>query len=746
MGQFDLESEHNREHITASKPALIEGLPSSASFKWLPAKPCAEETGEEGNYSGRQHSASYVQSSCNSHLPSKHTRGPVLQKNFTEGSSVDSKLGSRVRDVDHKAPASMDADIMAEVHSHAAQLVMTPSTEALCITGWQRFCCEAQHPEPGPRHHDAHHNLFQELTGRPAKVSAVHRQIVMINGPPSTHDAVGHQGRPSTPAHEVCLDLNIGGPGSYKLGFPLISGGRKKTLQDIHSEERSGFSKWQRPVADQPKQKQCSPCISTSGTSIWFEKLDCATDRASSEPFCLGSNKTASTQCVYFDSESPAMAPNYNVPACHDARAKTTSTMAVVGTDATAERTPTSPANSFGIRPVSTTSVDQFTRHVEVQWRPSASPSACSLHEAACKFMPNSLLLQVAFPSEVYAMSSPLAANYSCCIKRPKLNSLQHRASRPLVRTETEIDGNNCPRVELALHSEAPAYPHIDKLDGGDVCSVNNAEISRSLVTPLHKQLPTGTDQCMQDADSSTLHYHNQLISMPCSSQLLRSLQDNIPNVQEKSLVEFLHAKKHHKEHFLDKIIVKEDVYRSHPWHFTSGIEGAGAAPGGASSLYFCCSTKYTKRGNMTRNRMTREGGRWKQQGMVQPIFYGRASEQQLVEAAHKTYLSYIPRGSSSACRATATSSSFFLNCMDRSRPAAAAPAASCANLNDRQLINVQTSDVSHNHYYNSGRLKHRHRMIEIALQEDLLLEKRSFQLKITPKPFLVVCILRNSA
>ncbi|MCO5552319.1 hypothetical protein L7F22_012038 [Adiantum nelumboides] len=708
MGQFDFESEHSREH-TASKPALEE-QPSSTSFKW------------------------------------QHTSGPVLHKSFTEGSSIDSKLGSRVRDVDHKVSASMDADIIAEVPSHAAQLVMTASTEALCITGWQRFCGEAQHPESGPHRHDGHRNVFQQLTGRPAKVSAVHRQIVMINGPPSTHDAGGHQGSPFTPAnspaHEVCLELNIGGPGSYKSGFPLISAGRKKTLQDIHSEERSGFSKWQRPVADQPKQKHCSPSdVSTSGTSIWFEKLDCATDRASSETFCLGSNKT-STQCMYFDSESPAMA---NIPAC-DARGKTTN-MAVVGTYATAGRTvPTSP---FGI--------DRFTRHAEVQSRPSASPSAC-LHEATSKFMPNSLLLQAAFPSELYAMSSLLAANYSCFIKRPKLNSLQHPASRPLVRTETEIDGNNCPRVKLALRSEVPAYPHIDKLDhcikldGGDAYSLN-AERSSSLVIPLHKQLPTGTDQCMQDVDSGTLHYHNHLISMPCSSKLLRSLQDNIPNVQEKSLVEFLHAKKHHKEHFLDKIIGKEDVYQSHPWHFTSGIEGAGAcrstaggaAPaGGASSLYFCCSTKYTKRGNMTRNRMTREGGRWKQQGMVQPIFYGRAGEQQLVEAAHKTYLSYIPRGSSS-CRATATSSSFFLNCMDGSRPA-----ASCANLNDRQLIDVQTSstaiDGSHSHYYNSGRLKHRHRMIEIVLQEDLLLEKRSFQLKITPKPFLVVCILRNSA
>ncbi|KAI5065098.1 hypothetical protein GOP47_0019793 [Adiantum capillus-veneris] len=46
-------------------------------------------------------------------------------------------------------------------------------------------------------------------------------------------------------------------------------------------------------------------------------------------------------------------------------------------------------------------------------------------------------------------------------------------------------------------------------------------------------------------------------------------------------------------------------------------------AAGGLSSLYFCCNTKYTKRGNMTRNKMTNEGARWKQQGMVHPIFYG---------------------------------------------------------------------------------------------------------------------------
>ncbi|KAH7424466.1 hypothetical protein KP509_11G010100 [Ceratopteris richardii] len=77
---------------------------------------------------------------------------------------------------------------------------------------------------------------------------------------------------------------------------------------------------------------------------------------------------------------------------------------------------------------------------------------------------------------------------------------------------------------------------------------------------------------CVQNKTRSSkgakrLRYHVKL-GMPCN--IRRSLE--LPNVvQEKTLVEFLQAKKQQKEHFLDKVVVKEDVYQSHPWHFTSG-------------------------------------------------------------------------------------------------------------------------------------------------------------------------------
>eukprot|EP00249_Psilotum_nudum_P002670 c15792_g2_i2 orf=203-613(-) len=111
---------------------------------------------------------------------------------------------------------------------------------------------------------------------------------------------------------------------------------------------------------------------------------------------------------------------------------------------------------------------------------------------------------------------------------------------------------------------------------------------------------------------------------------------------------------------------------------------------------YFCCNTKYSMRGNMTRDRMTREGGRWKQQGMVHPILNVREED-----AALKTYMSYIPCGK-----------------------------------------NTLKGDFVP---YTPGRVKHRHRMIEIALEEDLKLEKLFFKFKVVPKPFLVVCILKKA-
>ena len=97
---------------------------------------------------------------------------------------------------------------------------------------------------------------------------------------------------------------------------------------------------------------------------------------------------------------------------------------------------------------------------------------------------------------------------------------------------------------------------------------------------------------------------------------------------------------------------------------------------------------------------MTREGGRWKQQGIVQPIL-----RYNIAEPSHKTYLSYIPCG-----QLPNSSSAYF--------------------------VNVPST---------SGRVKHRHRMIEIALDEDLELEKKFLKDKVTPKPFLVVCVLRNT-
>ncbi|KAI5084674.1 hypothetical protein GOP47_0000843 [Adiantum capillus-veneris] len=710
------------EHIDKLQTAPFEAveesqLPATDTLKWLLTQSeepsaytsMARTEGNCSNITSSSETLLYMQSiSSGLHSISagiSKCRGqdqlmiPAFQlDNYSrEGKSVDFNAGSTVIDVDHPAAAAAShvADsntagsegpmIMspADLHLHAE--VLNASTKALCIKGWQRFCGAHLDITP-PR---AARQLLQDEAGRPARVSAVHRQIVMISsGDPDLHHECSENNSTDASHHEVCLELNIG---PSKLGFPL-SAGCRKTLKDIHSGEISGFSKWRRPAADQPKEKlhdvqahlqayntqsvQC-PCNSPG---ILFEKLESSKDISHSfdgqysspdhelVTFCLDSDK--------YRYQSQLSSEYSGIHAIDDTLMSVAQTckdtnMHSVSTHHTAVNRGTATSDPKFLGMLTNSSRDPFS-HKKDQC--SASNKSCLYEtlgvcaEDAIELMPNSLLLQAAFPSH----EIPSSISTSC--KSPKLNSLQS-PSRPVVRDPSA--------------SEQTLY------------------ISRSY------------------------------------SNMIRSL-DNIPNVQEKSLVEFLHAKKHHKEHFLDKVVVKEDVYQSHPWHFASGDQQLGggkwnggaysAGAAGGSSLYFCCSTKYTKRGNMTRNRMTKEGGRWKQQGMVQPIFYGHTSgagEQQLVEAAHKTYLSYIPRGS---CSTSAWSSSYFVNSsqLDR-RP-------------EQRRSDAPSADASCQYVYNSGRLKHRHRMIEIALQEDLLLEKRSFQLKISPKPFLVVCILRNSS